>query len=206
LSWRALASSWCAQPVPRGAMAHHTALAAVSRSLRRLLVDRMVTGTAVTLAPTELEGGAIGACVNLDLFQVTSAPPLANQPPPHGHPAGSPPLALTLRYLVTTRGAIDGHVDADVESQAILGDVMRVLHAFGAGLSSLVVTNPAAGVVGEPILDPVLRGEGEALRVTLSSNTEDLTRAWLARSEKRFRRAVVYEVGVVRIASEPQEP
>ena len=52
-------------------MASHAARAAVSRTLRTLLLDRMVTGAQVTLAPPDQEvSGADDARVNLYLMQV----------------------------------------------------------------------------------------------------------------------------------------
>ena len=52
-------------------MASHTAIAAVSRTLRTLLLDRMVTGAEITLAPPDVEvAGVNGARVNLYLMQV----------------------------------------------------------------------------------------------------------------------------------------
>ncbi len=52
-------------------MASHTAIAAVSRTLQTLLLDRMVTGAAITQAPPDVEvAGVGGARVNLYLMQV----------------------------------------------------------------------------------------------------------------------------------------
>ena len=116
-------------------MASHTAISAVSRTLRTLLLDRMVTGASITLAPPDVDvAGVDGARVNLYLLQVLENAALKNQEiPGHGHPAayGHPPLSLDLRYLMTTHSAIETQVDADLNAQTILGDAMRVINDFG---------------------------------------------------------------------------
>ena len=71
-------------------MADHNAIAAVSRTLRTLLRDRLNNAAAaVTLAPPDIEPSDVqGARVNLYLFQVTHHPQLANQEiPGHAHPS-----------------------------------------------------------------------------------------------------------------------
>ena len=122
-------------------MASHTAIAAVSRSLRTLLLDRMVTGAAVTLAPPDVEvTGVSGARVNLYLMQAIENAALKNQEiPGQGHPAayGHPPLSLDLRYLVTTHSAMENQEEADLNAQTILGDAMRVMNDFGNSIDHL---------------------------------------------------------------------
>ena len=70
-------------------MASHTAIAAVSRTLRTLLLDRMVVSTAVTLAPPDVDlTNVSGARVNLYLMQVIENAGLKNQEiPGHGSPS-----------------------------------------------------------------------------------------------------------------------
>jgi Pvc16 N-terminal domain len=192
-------------------MATHAAIAAVSRTLRTLLLDRMTTSAAVTLAPTDVSvSGVDGARVNLYLFHLVESPCLKNQEiPGHGHPAayGRPPLSLDLRYLVTTHSATDDQPDSDLNAQAILGDAMRVFHFFGNRLDSLAIVNPAAGLVGDPVLDPVLREEFERVKVVLHpANLDDLTKVWSALSEENFRRSVVYEATVVQIEHDEPRP
>ena len=61
-------------------MASHTAIAAVSRTLRTLLLDRMATGAEITLAPPDVEVANVnGARVNLYLMQVLENAALKNQ-------------------------------------------------------------------------------------------------------------------------------
>jgi hypothetical protein len=192
-------------------MADHTAIAGVSRTLRALLLDRMVTGAAVTLAPPDVAvSGVSGGRVNLYLFQVLESGDLKNQETPgQGHPAayGRPPLSLNLRYLLTTHSELETQPDADLNAQTLLGDAMRVLHHFGNRVDRLSVTNPAAGLVGDPILDPVLRNDFERVKIVLHpASLEDLTKVWSALSEENFRRSTVYEVTVVQIESAEPRP
>ena len=190
-------------------MANHAAIAAVTRSLRTLLLDRMVTGAAVTIAPPDVTVADVdGARVNLYLFQVLENAGLKNQEiPGHGHPAayGRPPLSLNLRYLMTTHSAIETQPEAEINAQVILGDAMRALHGFGNRVDDLTISNSAAGTIGDPILDPVLADEFERVKVVLHpTSLDDLTKVWSALSEENFRRSVVYEVTVVQI--EDTEP
>ena len=68
-------------------MASYTAIEAVSRTLKALLLDRMVTGVAVTLAPPDVELAGVGARVNLYLMQAIENAYLKNQEiPGQGHP------------------------------------------------------------------------------------------------------------------------
>jgi hypothetical protein len=192
-------------------MADHTAIEAVSLTLRTLLRDRMIENAAVTLVPTDVTiAGVDGARVNLYLFQVAEHSGLKNQEiPGHGHPGtyGRPPLSLNLRYLVTTHSATDDQPDADLNAQRILGDAMRVFHHYGNLLDSLTITNPAVGTVGDPIVEPVLREEYERTKIVLHpASLDELTKVWSAISEENFRRSVVYEVSVVQIETTEPRP
>jgi len=189
-------------------MADQTAIAAVSRSLRTLLRDRMAAPATITFAPPDVTvAGVDGARVNLYLMHVIESAELKNQEIPFaGYPGayGRPPLSLNLRYLLTTYSATETQPDSDLNAQTLLGDAMRVLHEFGARMGALAITNPAAGLVGDPVLDPSLAGELERLRLVMQPVTVDeLTRIWSAWSEANFRRSVLYEVTVVQI--EPTE-
>ena len=61
-------------------MASFTAIAAVSRTLKTLLRDRMLTVATITLAPPDITvGGVSDARVNLYLMQVIENAALKNQ-------------------------------------------------------------------------------------------------------------------------------
>ncbi|HWT13940.1 MAG TPA: DUF4255 domain-containing protein [Allosphingosinicella sp.] len=171
-------------------MANHDAIAAVSRTLRDLLRDHMVTGADVTVAPPDLTiTGRDGARVNLYLYEVAENASLRNQEiPGTGHPGayGRPPLSLNLRYLLTTHSETDAQEDSDINAQTILGDAMRVLHDFGDRL--------------DDVLDVELAGEFERVKVTLHpTGLDETTKIWSALPDANFRRSVVYEVTVVQI-------
>ena len=185
-------------------MANQTGIAAVSRTLRTLLLDRMVAGAAVTLAPPDVTvAGIDGARVNLYLLHLIENAELKNQAIPNtARPDsyGRPPLSLNLRYLLTTYSALETQSDADLNAQTLLGDAMRVLHDFGNSIDSLAITNPAAGPIGEPILDPALSNEFERLKLSLQpAPLDEMSRVWSAFGEANFRRSVIYEVTVVQI-------
>jgi hypothetical protein len=196
-------------------LASHAAIAAVSRTLRTLLLDRLVTtapplSATVTLAPPDVELAGIGARVNLYLMQAIENAFLKNQEvPDQGHPGtyGHPPLSLDLRYLVTTHSASEDGEDADLNAQTILGDAMRVLNDFGNRIDQLTIVNPAAGIPGYPILDPDLAAEFERLKIVLHPATlDDITKVWSAVSGTNFRRSVVYEVTAVQIETPAVRP
>lgn len=185
-------------------MASHTAIAAVSRTLQTLLLDRMTTGASITQAPPDVEvAGVGGARVNLYLMQVIENAGLKNQEiPGKGHPGayGHPPLSLDLRYLMTTHSETENQTDSDLNAQTILGDAMRVFNDFGNRIDQLTIVNPAAGVVGDPVLDGDLADEFERLKIVLHpTSLDDITKVWSAVSGTNFRRSVVYEVTVVQI-------
>jgi hypothetical protein len=187
-------------------MADQTAIAAVSRTLKTLLLDRMVptANLAVTFVPPDVTPSeAAGPRVNLYLIHVIENAELKNQESPFtGSGYSRPPLSLNLRYLLTTYSMSEDQADSDLNAQGLLGDAMRVLHDFGNRIDTLAVTNSLAGHIGDPVLDPVLSGEFERLRLTLQpASIDDLTKIWSALSEANFRRSVIYEVTVVQIAT-----
>ncbi len=187
-------------------MANHTAITAVSRTLRTLLLDRMTAQNAVTIAPPDVTvTGITGGRINLYLFQVLENADLKNQEiPGQGHPAtyGRPPLSLNLRYLMTTHSELESQSDADLNAQTMLGDAMQVFHEFGNRVEELTIQRPAAGTVGDPVLDGGLIDEFERVKLVLHpAELDDLTKIWSALSESNFRRSVVYETRVVQIES-----
>jgi hypothetical protein len=192
-------------------MANHAAIAAVSNTLRTLLLDQMTTGAQVTLAPPDVTvTGADGARVNLYLCEVLENVQLKNQEiPGSGHPAayGRPPLSLNMRYLLTTYSESETQPQSDLNAQTILGDAMRVLHDFGHRIDTLKITNPAAGLVGDEVLDDVLRDEFERVKITLHHTTlDEVAKVWTALPDANFRRSVMYEATVVQIETPQRRP
>lgn len=185
-------------------MSDYTAIAGVSRSIRRLLRDRMESPVDVTIAPPDVEiSGMTGKRLNLYLFKISENGFLKNQEiPGQGHPGsyGHPPLSLDLHYLLTAHGSKDTAADGDLEAQQILGDAMRVLHDFPMITPSLHEddddTKPR-------ILDTSLVGEFERVKLVLQPmSLEDLSKLWAAMPEANFRRSVAYHVSVIQIESQ----
>ena len=187
-------------------MAGPAAIAAVSRTLRTLLLDQMEAPVEVTLAPPDVQvAGVTKRHVNLYLMEVLEHPTLANDEiPGEGNPAsyGRPPLSLNLRYLMTTHSQDEDHIDSDLNAQTLLGDAMRVMHEFGNQLHSLKITKASAGAVGDILLDMDLRNEYEKLKLRLHpAKLDEITKVWSAVSGTNFRRSVIYEVTVIQIES-----
>lgn len=186
-------------------MADFSAIAAVSRTLRRLIVDRMATaGVSVTLAPPDVVvAGVDGPRINLYLYEVAEDPQLKNQNiPGREHPAafGMPPLTLCLRYLLTSYARSEDQQDSDLIAQALLGDALLVLHDFGGRMDDMELVTNRVGAIGDPLLDAVLRSEFERAKVALMhAPTDELTKLWSAMPQANFRRSVALEARVVQL-------
>lgn len=189
-------------------MGDYKIIASVSRTLRTLLLDRMdETPIDVTIAPPDVSiAGRIGRRVNLYLYLVNENGYLKNQEiPGEGHPAdyGHPPLSLNLNYLLTAYGSSETNEDADLDAQQILGDAMRVLHDFAMVTGDLKITRPAAGIVGNLLLDSALLNEFEQVKLALKpASLDDMNKIWSALPKANFRRSVAYEMTVVQIESQ----
>jgi hypothetical protein len=191
-------------------MADFNAIAAASRTIRRLLLDRIATpGVSITLAPPDITvAGVAGARINLYLYEVGEHPILKNQNIPGRENAGSfgmPPLSLVLRYLMTSHARSEDQADSDIIAQALLGDAMLTLHDFGGRIDDLLLITNRAGAIGDPVLDPVLQSEFERVKFMLHPIASDeLSKLWSAMPEANFRRSVAYEASVVQL--EPRRP
>ncbi|MGL4961301.1 MAG: DUF4255 domain-containing protein [Inquilinus sp.] len=186
-------------------MADFTAIAAATRTIRRLLIDRMETaGVAVTTSPPDVTVANInGPRVNFYLYEVHEHPQMKNQPiPGREHPAafGHPPLSLTLRYLMTSHARSEDQFDSDIIAQTLLGDAMLVLHDLGGRMDDLRLVTNRAGAIGDPVLDVILREEFERVKLVLHpAQMEDLSKLWSAMPQANFRRSAVYEASLVQI-------
>jgi hypothetical protein len=190
-------------------MSTYKAMAAVSKTLKDLLLDRMedispAIPVTVTLAPPDvtLSGIPAGRRVNLYLFQVTENASLKNQEIlGQGNPAayGRPPLSLDLHYLMTAYAESESKEDSDRTAQEVLGNAMRVLHDYA-------IIPPDLHQKDDPtkptILDPVLISEYERIKITLQPvSIEEISKIWTAMPQANFRRSVIYQVSVVQIES-----
>jgi Pvc16 N-terminal domain len=173
-------------------MSSYQAIAAVSRTLRSLLRDRMQESVTVTLAPPDVTLPDVTTHrLNLYLYLVAENGSLKNLDLP------SSPLCLNLHYLMTAYASDEATQDADLTAQQILGDAMRVLHDFA-------IIHPTLHEDDDPlkprILDPVLVGETERVKLTLQpTNLDELSKIWTSLPQSHLRRSVAYEVSVIKI-------
>jgi hypothetical protein len=199
-------------------MSNFKAIAGVSRTLRRLLLDRMEAPTPqvtipVTIAPPDVQVSNVsGRRVNLFLYEVTENGYLKNQEiPGQGHPTayGHPPLSLDLHYLITAFDPAEQSQmagDSDHAAQELLGNAMRVLHDFAIMTDDLKISNSGAATdgktVGDPILDDALLSEYERVKLSLKPlGIDELNKIWTALTVK-YRLSVAYQVSVVQIESQ----
>jgi hypothetical protein len=188
-------------------MSNYLAIGAVSTTLRTLLNDRMelppgLTDVTITVdTPTE-DDDTDTARINLFLYRVAENEFLKNQEiPGHGNPAayGHPPLSLTLHYLITPYGTTtetNSQFKNETRAQYLLGSAMRVLHDHA------IITQMMRTDSGTTILDPVLLGEFEQIKLVLEPlGLEEVTKVWTALALP-FRLSAGYRVSVIQIESE----
>ncbi|HEX3865382.1 MAG TPA: Pvc16 family protein [Gemmatimonadaceae bacterium] len=194
-------------------MATEKALQLVTLTLADLLRDRMQRSDVAfsfsrPLSPTG--DTTPSARLNLYLYQVLENPAFRNEEDPaQAIPGkyGSPPLALSLNYLLTSygkptevsvpTGAAPFTSDSliDLDAQYILADAMRVLH----DVPIVSRTTPRLKAGPPLIMDPGLQSDFESIRLVQKQlSLDELTKVWTAFKED-FQRSVGYEVTIVRI-------
>jgi hypothetical protein len=160
------------------------AISATTKTLERLLVDKLGVAVEAALPPTEIT--ATTALVGLFLYRVEINPFLANM---DWKRTGStqlvaPPIGLNMHYLVTPYGP-----DL-VEIQKTLGEIIRTFHQF-----------PVIEAA-DPLLSPDLAGMTEELRIVprpLPLN--DMLELWKAFEKLSYRLSLTYEVSAVLVDS-----
>jgi hypothetical protein len=195
-------------------MAGHLPIAGASRTLRTLLLDRMVQDElAVTLSPPDVTpSDAVGLRVNLYLLHLTPSPHLMNlapRPDLQGRVPVRTPLALDLTYLLTTHAADEAAPGAELEAQAALADALATLHEHAVVTPAMRVRR--AGVVdapqGAPVMDLALLGQTERLTITLRrAELGELTQIWSALNTSPLRRGALISVSVVELAARDRRP
>ncbi|HEX7112551.1 MAG TPA: DUF4255 domain-containing protein [Mizugakiibacter sp.] len=181
-------------------MSNALAIAAVSRTLRNLLLtqvpalDSELSDLEVTLQPPDLaRKGVTKAQLNLFLYQVAYNAAWRNLDLPRQVRPGEsalPPLALNLHYLLTAYGR--GESDNDAISHRALAAAMSVLYDH-ALLGASEIHNALAG----NDLDVQI----ERVRLTPQSlNVEELSKLWTA-FQANYRVSTAYEAAVVLIDS-----
>src|ERR1043165_2431488 len=108
-------------------MSNALAIAAVTTTLRSLLIRRL-GAVSVTARPLDkARNGSNANQVNLFLYQTMRDGALINMPMPRqGSPgeSGQPPLPLVLYYLISSYGSNDD----DIQGHRLLGQAMSVFH------------------------------------------------------------------------------
>ncbi len=171
-------------------MATHTAIRAVSSSIRNLLLAEMEDGPVdVTVARPDADIVPVsGSRINLFLYKVDENASLKNMDlPGRGHPGafGRPPLSIDLHYLVTAYGPNE---EDELETHQLLGNAMRVLHDH-------------AMILGAN-LDSTLENEIEHVKLYLEPlSLEELSKIWSAVT-RPMRTSVSYLVTVVQIENQ----
>jgi hypothetical protein len=200
-------------------MATENALQLVTLTVADLLRDRMQrTDVAFTFSRPLIHASdaAPTARLNVYLYQILENPAFRNDEDPtqaiRGQ-YGSPPLALSLNYLLTSYGKpteiqppengapFPSDSLSELDAQFILADAMRVLHDF-----PIITRNtPRLGTPGPPqIMEAGLQSDFESIRILPKQlSLEELTKIWTAFKED-FQRSVGYEVVVVRV-QRPQQ-
>ena len=178
-------------------MSNQLAIAAVTATLRSLLV-RGVGIPEVTARPLDnARRSTTGNQINLFLYQVIPDSALRNQDMPHRTKPGErghPPLPLVLYYLLT---AYSDDED-DTSAHRLLGEAMGVLHDHPL-LGAAEIKNATSPIAD--LVDSDLHEQIERVRITLQPLTfEDMSKLWTT-FQTHYRVSAAYQVSVVLIES-----
>lgn len=178
-------------------MSNPLAIAAVTASLRRLLIDELaadplISGFSVSTKALSKAAEDSGSRLNLFLYEVVPSPSLRDLGMPGGaapEERNHPSLALGLRYLVTAFGA-----DHDqIEAHRLLGRALVAFHDHPILARSLIRDAlPAAN----------LHRQVEDVRLTpVPMSVDEMSKLWTT-FEAGYRASVAYEASIVLLESE----
>jgi hypothetical protein len=185
-------------------MSNHLAVATVTAALRQVIADEvsgLVSGADVTHVRPGGDAPAIPATgVNVFLYGVTPNPQWRNADLPTRRGIGGmvqrPQAALDLHYLVSFYGD-----DTQLESQRLLGGVVRALHARPALTRETlreVITSNGGFLRGSDIAEAV-----ELVRFTpLPLSLEELSKLWSVMFQTTYALSLVYQASVVLVEAE----
>lgn len=186
-------------------MSNFLAIATVTAALRKTLqeaLDKDVPGAAVTMVrPDGSSSGVPNTGANLYLYMVTPNAALRNADMPNRSSEGRlvqrPQVALDLHYLVTFYGD-----DSKLESQRLLGSVVRTLHAMPVLERQMI-----RDTIGDPTLSFLessnLANALETVKFAPASlSLEELSKLWSVFFQTPYRLSVAYIGTVVLIESE----
>jgi hypothetical protein len=176
-------------------MSNPLAIAAVTTTLRSLLIGRL-GAVDVTARPLDkARNGANTNQVNLFLYQTATDAALSNMPMPgQGKPgeSGLPPLPLTLYYLISSYGQNDD----DIQGHRLLGQAMSVLHDHPL-LGAAEIRDACAADLPESDL----HNQIERVRITRESmSVDEMSKLWMI-FKSEYRLSAAYQVSVVLIES-----
>lgn len=174
-------------------MSNALAIAAVTATLRTLLVtatNAAATHTTISTAPPD-RARKTGKQLNLFLYHLGPSAAWSNRELPdqvRRNETGPPPLALTLRYLLSAYGDED---DGESDHQ-VLGIGMQALHDHPLLLPD---------EIQKALKDADLARQIERVRITLLPlSVEEMTKLWSS-FHTAYRISAAYEVSVVLIDS-----
>lgn len=176
-------------------MSNGFAIAAVSATLRQLLIDGLQISN-VTVRPLDKARQGIDKDqVNLFLYHTQVDGGWRNMDMPRQlkpGESGHPPLPLNLFYLLT---AYNDEMD-EVTSQSLLGNAMRVLHDH-----PLLDASEIQSATGANVPDSDLHEQIERVRITHQPlPLEEVSKLWSA-FQTQYRTSVAYQVSLVLIES-----
>jgi hypothetical protein len=200
-------------------MSNALAIAGVTAVLRDLLdsgmiehavTDALGQGVVVTAVPPDtidLSGANARPRLNLFLHQVTPNQGWRNVGLPardsRGDPAGNPPLAVDLHYLLTAYGL------TDLQAEILLGYGMQLLHenpvltreAIRRALAPPAVNGALLPSAFQSLRAADLAEQLELIKVTPAlMNSEEMSRLWSA-LQAHYRPTAAYHASVVLIES-----
>ena len=176
-------------------MSNALAIAAVTTTLRSLLIGRL-GAVSVTARPLDKARSATNSNqVNLFLYQTMADGALVNMPMPRqGSPgeSGLPPLPLTLFYLISSYGQNDD----DIQGHRLLGQAMSVFHDHPL-LGAAEIRDACAADLPESDL----HNQIERIRITREPMTlDEMSKLWMT-FKSEYRISAAYQVSVVLIES-----
>jgi hypothetical protein len=176
-------------------MSNGYAIAAVTASLRALLIQGLKILDVTARPLDKARDGIAGDQVNLFLYHTQVEPAWRNADMPRqGKPGetGHPPLPLNLFYLVT---AFSDDKD-EIKSHSLLGKAMGVLHDH-----PLLDPSQIKDATQSPVPESDLHEQIERVRVTLQPlPVDEIHKLWTA-FQTQFRTSTAYQVSVVLIES-----
>lgn len=173
-------------------MSTSSAIATVTATLRHLLEQATSADDVTTLPPGIARAERIGTQINVFLYKTDINTAFSNFPMPGTamqNEMSAPPLALSLRYLLTSYGDNND----DISGQQIIGESMLALHDHPV-LSRQMINGIAP--------DSGLHNQIERVRICNDPiSVDELTRLWPI-FQTDYRLSQTYEVSVTLLESE----